>query len=87
MSAIGVAQIDRQVADVVERERGRLWRFIRGKVSEVQDAEDLLQEAFSELLEAYRLMKPIEQVTAWMYRGMELAFFHVRLFTKETGPD
>jgi RNA polymerase sigma factor (sigma-70 family) len=59
---------DRQVAETVERERGRLRNFIRKSVPDREDAEDLLQDVFFELVEAYRLVKPIEQVGAWLFR-------------------
>jgi RNA polymerase sigma factor (sigma-70 family) len=52
----------------VEREQSRLRRFIRSRVADAGDAEDLLQEVFFELVEAYRLMKPVEQVGAWLFR-------------------
>ena len=50
---------DRQIADTIERERGRLRNFIRKRVPDRQDAEDVLQDVFFELVEAYRLVKPI----------------------------
>ncbi len=59
---------DRQIAETVERERGRLRNFIRKRVPDRQDAEDVLQDVFFELVEAYRLVKPIEQVGAWLFR-------------------
>jgi RNA polymerase sigma factor (sigma-70 family) len=59
---------DDQIAGVVERERGRLWSFIRRRVLDESDAEDILQEVFFELVEAYRLMKPVEQVGAWLFQ-------------------
>ncbi|HKE95190.1 MAG TPA: RNA polymerase sigma factor [Povalibacter sp.] len=59
-------QNERIAADVT-RERSRLRQFIRRYVDE-RDAEDVLQDVFSELTEAYRLMTPIEQVGAWLYR-------------------
>ena len=62
------AEQDRRIADVIERERRRLFRFIRKQVDDQGDAEDILQEVFYELTEAYRLMKPVEQVGAWLYR-------------------
>lgn len=62
------AEQDRRIADVLERERRRLFRFIRKHVDDQEDAEDILQDVFYELVEAYRLMKPIEQVVAWLYR-------------------
>ena len=59
---------DRQIAETIERERGRLRNFIRKNVPDREDAEDLLQDVFFELVEAYRLVKPIEQVGAWLFR-------------------
>jgi len=46
----------------------RVWRFIRKRVLDTGDAEDVLQDVFYELIAAYRMMKPAEQVTAWLYR-------------------
>jgi RNA polymerase sigma factor (sigma-70 family) len=59
---------DRRLAETVERERGRLRNFIRRRVPDEAEAEDVLQDVFYELVEAYRLMKPIEQAGAWMFR-------------------
>src|SRR5271165_6566513 len=59
---------NRRIAEVIRRERGRLFHFIRQRVDDEGDAEDVLQDVFYELIEAYRLMKPIEQVGAWLYR-------------------
>lgn len=59
---------NRRVSEVMERERRRLLQFIRKRVGDPGDAEDILQDVFYELIEAYRLMKPIEQVGAWLYR-------------------
>jgi RNA polymerase sigma factor (sigma-70 family) len=58
---------DRRIAETIEREQGRLRNFIRKRVPDV-DAEDVLQDVFFELVEAYRLMKPIEQAGAWLFR-------------------
>ncbi len=60
-------QNERIVADV-NRERPRLRQFIRRYVMDERDTDDILQDVFSELIEAYRLMKPIEQVGAWLFR-------------------
>lgn len=62
------AEQNRRISEVIERERRRLFRFIRKRVDDEGDAEDILQDVFSELLEAYRLMKPVEQAGAWLYR-------------------
>ena len=59
---------DRQISDVIAEERPRLRNFIRRRVPDESDAEDLLQEVFFELVEAYRLLKPIDYVTGWLFR-------------------
>jgi RNA polymerase sigma factor (sigma-70 family) len=63
-----MGQQDQQISDAIERERPRLRNFIRKRVADQSDAEDILQEVFYELVEAYRMMKPVEQVTAWLFR-------------------
>jgi len=59
---------DQFIAEALERDEVRLRSFIRKRVIDTSDAEDVLQDVFYELIQTYRLMKPIEQVTAWMYR-------------------
>ncbi len=59
---------DRRISEVVERERPRLRSFIRRRVPDPRDVEDVLQDAFYELVEANRLLVPIEHVTAWLFR-------------------
>src|SRR3984885_15075160 len=59
---------DQRISEGVRLERARLKNFIRRRVSDERDAEDILQEVFYELVEAYRMVKPIEQVSAWLYR-------------------
>lgn len=59
---------DQAVAEAVKRHGSRLRNFIRKRVLDIGDAEDVLQDVFYELTETYRMMKPVEQVTAWMYR-------------------
>ena len=63
-----MVQQDQQISEAIERERPRLRNFIRRRVPDQSDAEDILQEVFFELVEAYRMMKPLEQVTAWLFR-------------------
>ena len=63
-----MAEQDQRLTETIGRERGRLRKFIRGRVADEAEAEDILQDVFYELIEAYRLMKPIEQVGAWLYR-------------------
>ncbi len=59
---------DRQVSEIVAEERSRLRNFIRKRVPNEADVEDLLQEVFYELVEANRLLMPIEHVTGWLFR-------------------
>ncbi len=59
---------DRRISEVVKRERSRLGNFIRRRVADPRDAEDILQEVFYELVEANRLLMPIEHVTGWLFR-------------------
>ena len=63
-----MAEQDQRISEAVERERARLGNFIRRRVADQGDAEDILQDVFYELVEAYRMMKPVEQVTAWLFR-------------------
>jgi RNA polymerase sigma factor (sigma-70 family) len=63
-----MAQQDQQISEAISREQSRLRNFIRKRVADQGDAEDILQDVFYELVELYRLMKPVEQVTAWMFR-------------------
>jgi RNA polymerase sigma factor (sigma-70 family) len=63
-----MSEQDRQITEAVEREGSRLRNFIRKWVPEEADAEDVLQEVFFELVEAQRLMTPLRQAGAWMYR-------------------
>ena len=59
---------DRRIAEVVERQGSRLRRFIRRRVGDPRDAEDVLQDVFSALVEANRLLVPIDHVTGWLFR-------------------
>jgi len=63
-----VDEQDQLIAEAVERDEPRLRSFIRKRVLDLGDAEDVLQDVFYELISAYRMMKPAEQVTAWLYR-------------------
>src|SRR5581483_8088320 len=62
------AEQDRHIADTVAREQGRLKRFIRRRVADASDAEDIFQEVLFELVEASRLMTPIERVSSWLFQ-------------------
>jgi len=59
---------DQRISEAIARDEPRLRNFIRRRVADTGEAEDILQEVFYELVEAYRMMKPVEQVTAWMFR-------------------
>lgn len=69
LSTTGViADQDRRISEIVAREQARVRDFIRRRVPNPSDAEDILQEVLYELVDAYRLMKPIEQAGAWLFR-------------------
>src|SRR5438309_10796992 len=59
---------DERISEVVKREHSRLRNFIRRRVPDPGDAEDIVQDVFSELVEANRLLMPIEHVTGWLFR-------------------
>jgi len=59
---------DQRISEVVKREQSRLRNFIRRRVPDPSDAEDIVQEVFYELVEANRLLMPIEHVTGWLFR-------------------
>jgi len=59
---------DNWITETIQHEKGRLQNFIRRRVPDSRDAEDILQDVFYELVEAYRLMKPIEHIGAWLFR-------------------
>ena len=62
------AEQEQVISAVIRREQGRLRNFIRKRVANESDAEEILQEVFSELVESYWLMRPVEQVGAWLFR-------------------
>lgn len=63
-----MAEQDKRITETISRERGRLRNFIRRRVPDTNEAEDILQDVFFEYVEAYRLPEPIEQVGAWLFR-------------------
>src|SRR5213080_1202207 len=63
-----MAQEDQRISEAVDRAYAGLRSFIRKHVADQGEAEDILQDVFYELVEAYRMMKPVEQVTAWLFR-------------------
>src|ERR1700747_2131392 len=58
---------DQRISEVIKREQSRLLNFIRRRVPDPGDAEDILQDVFYELVEANRLLMPIEHVTGWLF--------------------
>ncbi len=63
-----MAEQDQQISEVVEREQSRLRNFIRRRVPDPRDAEDILQDVFYKLVEANRLLMPIDHVTGWLFQ-------------------
>ena len=63
-----MAEQDHRISEVVVRERARLRNFIRRRVADPSDVEDILQDVFAKLVEANRLLMPIEHVTGWLFR-------------------
>lgn len=59
---------DRKISEIIAEERARLNNFIRRRVPDPSDVEDILQEVFYELVEANRLLMPIDHVTGWLFR-------------------
>jgi RNA polymerase sigma factor (sigma-70 family) len=64
----GMTEQDRQISEIIAEQRSRLRNFIRRRVDDPADAEDIVQEVFYKLVEANRLLMPIEHVTGWLFR-------------------
>jgi RNA polymerase sigma factor (sigma-70 family) len=64
----GMTEQDRQISEIVAEQRSRLRNFIRRRVPNPSDAEDIVQEVFYELVEANHLLMPIEHLTGWLFR-------------------
>ncbi len=67
-SVLLMTEQDHRLSEIIAEERSRLRNFIRRRVPDPSDAEDIVQEVFSELVEANRLLMPIDHVTAWLFR-------------------
>jgi RNA polymerase sigma factor (sigma-70 family) len=67
-SAVWMTEQDQRITAAFTQEQGRLRNFIRRRVADETEVEDILQDVFYEMVAAYRLMKPIEQVSAWLFR-------------------
>ena len=68
LSTLLMIEQDRRISEVIAEQRSRLRNFIRKRVPHEADVEDLLQEVFCELVEAHRLLMPIDYVTGWFFR-------------------
>src|SRR6185295_2475811 len=68
VSIISMNEQDLKISEIVAEERSRLSNFIRRRVPDPSDVEDILQEVFYELVEANRLLMPIDHVTGWLFR-------------------
>ena len=78
---------ERRLADVVDREQSRLRSFIRRRVADPRDVEDVLQDVFSELVEANRLLMPIDHITGWLFRVARNRIIDLFRKTKPEGLD
>lgn len=67
MHAAGMIEQERQISETIVGEQARLRNFIRRRLPNEADVEDVLQDVFCELVEAYRLMKPVRHLSAWMF--------------------
>src|SRR5438067_13043073 len=68
VSVTSMIEQDRQISEIIAKERSRLRNFIRRRVPDPSDAEDIVQDVFYKLVEANRLLMPIEHVTGWLFR-------------------
>ena len=67
-SSIAMTAQDRQISEIITKERSRLRNFIRQRVPDPSDVEDIVQDVFYKLVEANRLLMPIEHITGWLFR-------------------
>jgi RNA polymerase sigma factor (sigma-70 family) len=67
-SITSMTERDRQISEIIAEEGSRLRNFIRRRVPDPRDTEDILQEVFYELVEANHMLMPIEHVTGWLFR-------------------
>jgi RNA polymerase sigma factor (sigma-70 family) len=63
-----ISEQNRRISETIAREQARLRRFIQKRVPDRGDAEDIVQEVFYEFVVAYRLIRPVEQAGAWLFR-------------------
>lgn len=62
-----MAEHDELISQTVRKERSRLFNFIRKQIPDEEEAEDILQDVFYQLVETYRLMKPVERISSWLF--------------------
>lgn len=67
-TTLALEQQDKEIAQTVKSERKKLFSFIRKRVNDPQEAEDILQDVFYQLVQTYRLMKPVEEAAAWLFK-------------------
>src|ERR1700722_16576846 len=63
-----VEEQDQLISRAMEKDESRLKNFIRRRVADAGEAEDVLQDVFYELIASYRMLKPVEKVSAWLFR-------------------
>lgn len=68
LSSETMTKQNQRLSDIIERETARLQNFIRARIPNEADVDDVLQDVFSELVEAHALMEPVRQVSAWLFR-------------------
>lgn len=66
--SVGMSKQDRRISEIIAKERLRLRNFVRRRVPDPGDAEDVLQDVFYRLVEANRLLMPIEHITGWLFQ-------------------
>lgn len=67
-TSLPLPQQDDAITKAVALYRRRLFDFIRARVRETADAEDILQDVFTELTTSYRILQPVEQMAGWLFR-------------------
>ena len=67
IAQLSIMEQDGEIKSAIEKDRNRLLNFIRKSIPDPIEAEDLLHDVYYELIEAYRLMKPIERSTSWLF--------------------
>src|SRR5215468_8575360 len=82
--SVGMSKQDRRISEIIAKERSRLRNYIRRRVPDPGDAEDILQDVFYRLVEANRLLMPIEHITGWLF---QVARNRITDFFRKKQPD